>query len=100
MSGNMSESSTLKTLLINFKIMKTFGFASFTVENGKSVTKLFDLLYLFVSLSIGATLLVVLVQFRGNFLTTRSEIVDYGNFAANFASILIAIISMILSFIF
>lgn len=88
----------MKNSLRSLRILKIFGFAAFTVENKKSVTKFSDLLYLAACFATGFIFLAISIKFRDEFATSSSEIADLGNFGTYVASIVIALISMLLTF--
>lgn len=93
--NNFTVNSAIFTLII-FKIL---GFNSFTVIDRKSVTKPMDLVYLVASISLGALTIYKSIQHRNVLATSDSEIVNFGNFAAFIASLLISIISMVHLFV-
>lgn len=89
----------MKNSLRSLRILKIFGFAAFTVENKKSVTKFSDLLYLAACFATGFIFLAISIKFRDEFATSSSEIADLGNFGTYVASIVIALISMLMTFL-
>lgn len=96
----MSEKLTIQRATNVFKVLKVFGFASFTIENGKPVTKLTDLIYIFASVSVGFMLIFFLFKYRDELANTKSELIDLGNFISIFAALSIAMISILISFLF
>lgn len=93
------DSELLKNVLKTFKILKIFGFATFTVENGRAVTKVRDLFFFLQSFCFGVILIFISIKYKSLLGTSKSVIADYGNFVIYIASIFIALISMIVSFV-
>lgn len=96
----MSETITITNSILALKVFKVLGFASITIVNRKSVTKPTDLLFLIASISAGLTAIYMAITYRVELSSSKSEIVDLGNFLAYIAALLISVISMILSFVF
>lgn len=82
------------------KTVKVLGFACFTVIDGKSVTKPFDLVYPLCSISLGVFICYTAMIHRLEFATASSEIANYGNFVIFVSSIFVSIFSMVINFIF
>lgn len=95
----MSKSTIKRTAIQTFKIFKVFGFASFTIENGKLVSKPIDFLFFGVNIFIAASLLFLAIKFRAVFLKSESELTEYGNYIAYIASNITDLLMMILSFL-
>lgn len=83
-----------------FQVLKLFGFSIFSIENGKSVTKPKDILFLIGNLSLSYILLSYALMFRSKLLTTKSEILNFGNFVTFIAAMCVVSISMIITFVF
>lgn len=96
----MALSSTVQISAKHIIILKVLGFASITVVDGKSVTKLTDVLYLIASIFFGVFICYLSIVNKENLATSTSEIADYGNFISYVASIIVSIICMIFVFIF
>lgn len=96
----MSDSSTIKSAIASFEVLKVFGFASFRIEKGKPVTKIIDLGYLFIWISTGIAFIFLSFTYRDELATTNSKLIDSGNLVAFIGADFIAIISMSLAFIF
>lgn len=94
------ESLIITNILRTYKVLKFFGFASFSIENRKLVTKPRDLFFLLLSFSTGITFIVTSIQNRSELGTARDHIADVGNFLTYISSLVIALISMSISFIF
>lgn len=88
-----------RNVLFIFKLLKVFGFAIFTVENGKFVTKPRDLLFLAVNLLITLGVIFISFIFRNEILKAESEIVTFGNFMTFVTSGVITSLSMVLFFV-
>lgn len=93
------DSELIENIKKTFKILKVFGFATFTVENGKSVTKPRDLYFLLQNICIGILLIFISIKYKTALGTSKSVVADYGNFVTYIASLVIALISMVVSFI-
>lgn len=94
----MDTSSTIKLAARNLFILKILGFCSITIVNGKSVTKLTDVLYLVVSVSFGIFIIFLSITKKENLASTKSPIADLGNFISYIAAIIVSIISMLAVF--
>lgn len=92
--------STLASSIKAFEVLKLLGFASFTVDNGKSVTKPLDILIVLTRICTGTFIIVVSLIYRDELATGTSKIVDMGNLVTYVSAVLISIISMIMSFLF
>lgn len=79
---------------------KLIGFNVFTVVNDKSITKPIDLYFFLQSIAIGIFICYISVIYHDELLPDASQIVDVGNYVTFIAAILIALISMITTFIF
>lgn len=100
MSGPKENSLVIQNILKTYKVLRLFGFAAFTIENQKLVTKPKDLFFLLLSFSTGVTFILVSIKFRTDFATAHNHIADVGNFITYISSLLISLISMALSFFF
>lgn len=80
-------------------IYKLLGLSPVTIIDGKSVTRLCDLLCLFISLFIGAFICFYTITNQKTF-NPSSDIASTGAFLTFIASIVIAMTSMICSFLF
>lgn len=96
----MNESFTIQSSILSLKILKVLGFASITIVNGKSVTKPLDVLYFVGSIVTGMCLIFFSIKLQDKLATSNSEMINFGNLSAYVASLVIAIISMSLAFIF
>ena len=96
----MSESLSIRNALYGIKVLKVFGFASITIENGKSVTKLVDYLLFFLNFIIGFIFAYYSIKYRKELVETSSEIVQVGNFVMYVASIAVSSVSMLVEFLF
>lgn len=95
----MSKSTIKKSAIRTFRILKVFGFASFTIENGKLVSKPIDFLFLGLNICIAASLLFLSIKFRAVLLRSESELVDSGNYFAYISSFISDLLMMILAFL-
>lgn len=75
--------------------MKFLGFGSITIIDGKSVTKLTDLLFLLTSISLGIFIIYLSVDSKDVFAQSTSPIADLGNYISYIAAINVSILSMI-----
>lgn len=93
-------SSLLEFSAKNFFYLKFVGFGSFTVVDGKSVTKPVDVLFLIANMFFGFLICFWFVTHKNDFISSKSQIADYGNFVSYIASVLVSINSMFVAFIF
>lgn len=100
----MHELTIRKSVLRIFKVLKCFGFAAFTVENGKSVTKLMDLVFFALNLLVSFSLLSISCIYRDDVLKVdsdvESEVINFGNFVTFIATNALSSVTMILGFVF
>lgn len=96
----MNESFTIQSAIWSLKILKVLGFSSNTIVDGKSVTKPLDVLFFVGSIVTGISLIFLSIKLQDELATSKSKMIDFGNFLANVASLVIAITSMSLAFIF
>lgn len=96
----MSENNTLEDSRKILQILKLFGFSSITIVEGKSVTKLFDVLCFIFAVSIGVFSLLAYITHRKELEMSQSDIANYGNFIMMITAICVAIIAMTTTFIF
>lgn len=99
MSQNQVISIT-KSLQRFSKILKILGVACFSVENGKSVTKLEDVICIVLSILIAISTCYFSVIIRVDLAEQQSRISSIGNFLSFIASVVIIILSMLITFIF
>lgn len=99
-SQRMRELMIREHVLRIFKTLKFFGFAIFTIKNGKSVTTLTDLLFLGANLFVSISLLVCSVIFRDLFSQNGSEILNFGNLVTFVTANCLTTISMMIGFLF
>lgn len=92
-------STTLKNGVSSFKLLKIFGYGCFTVENGKCVTKPVDIFFLLINIFTGFVFLFLSIKYHKQFGTPKSELIRLGNLVSYVASIIMAIISMVLVFL-
>jgi 7tm Chemosensory receptor len=83
-----------------FKILKLFGFAPFTIENGKSLTKPLDVLSFLTSISIGVFIVFTSLKYREDLVTEVSKVGDIGKLVTYIGACSSAVISLILLFFF
>lgn len=95
----MSESFLIKRSLQIFRVLKVFGFAAFTIENGRSVTKPADILFFVVNFAVGFSLAHQSIKYRDVLISTDSEIIQVGYFVIYVASIIVSLISMLVAFL-
>jgi sulfite exporter TauE/SafE len=81
-------------------IPKALGIACFSVENGKSVTKLKDVSFFLISILMGILVGYFSVLIRSDLVEQQSRIANIGNFLAFIASVFIIILSLLITFIF
>lgn len=96
----MAEAGFMIISLQSLRVLKTFGFAAFTVENKKSFTKFSDLSHFASCLATGIIFLMISIKYRCEFTSSSSEIANVGNFITYVTSIIIALMSMIITFLF
>lgn len=96
----MAFNGVLETAKKRFLILKFFGLASITIINDKSVTKLKDLLYLLVNLTVGLILFFVAFTNQKEFRTSNLEIINDGNVISYLGAIVISLIATIVFFVF
>jgi hypothetical protein len=83
-----------------FLFYKVLGFAPVTIVNGKSVTRCSDVFFLSLSFSLGVCICYYSISNRRFFAFSTSEVANTGTFLTFVASIFIAMISMLCSFVF
>jgi len=96
----MSQSYLITDVLKNVKILKILGITFFSVENGKSVTRLQDVLYMLTTIGIGAFICYYSLAYSNDINSEDSKIASIGNFLVNIASIIIVILSVFITFLF
>lgn len=96
----MTQSSTLKFITDRIILLKLMGLASFTIVNGKLVTKPTDILFLIFGVGFGCFICYFSFANRGELMVSKSAIANFGNLVAFIASTLVSICSMIFAFIF
>jgi len=79
---------------------KFLGFGSFTVVDGKSVTKFGDIFWLLLSLSLGGFICYLSITQKHVLGSSQSDIADHGNFLTLLMSIFIALMAMCCCFVF
>lgn len=94
----MERERAINLAVKNMRLSKFFGFAAFSVEKLNYVTKPSDLLRFGTCFSVGLACIFLSFKFNSEFITSQSEIVDYGNFVAFIASLIITLIAMIWGF--
>lgn len=99
MSQLTANYSLFKTF-ISSKVLKVFGVTFFTVENGKSVTKIVDVLCMVFFILLGVFVCYFSVTMRSDLADQKSKISNVGNFLAFIASVVIIILSTLITFIF
>lgn len=99
-SINMSQSYLLTDVLKNVKFLKILGITFFSIENGKSVTRLQDVLYMLTTIGIGAFICYYSLAYSNEMDSEDSKIASIGNFLVNIASIIIVILSVFITFLF
>lgn len=92
--------NAVDTAMKRFGLLKIVGFAPFSVVNGKSVTKLSDVLIFVTNLSICALFLGVLFKFKENFRSSSIEIINQGNFATYASALMMVAFFFVVFFIF
>lgn len=95
----MARFSTLKYAEKVLKYFKILGFSAVSIVDGKSVTKPLDCVLVTSCVSFGAFICCLSIIKREELLNSKPTIANYGNFITFFASILIAMISMVFSFV-
>lgn len=73
------------------------GFNPVTINGEKSATKPMDIVYLVASISFGIFICFFSIARKADFMTSKSEIADQGNFITFFMSIILSITSMVFS---
>ncbi|CAG9809911.1 unnamed protein product [Chironomus riparius] len=96
----MSQSYLITDVLRNVKLLKILGITFFSVENGKSVTRLQDVLYMLTTIGIGAFICYYSLAYSNDVNSEDSKIASIGNFLVNIASIIIVILSVFITFLF
>lgn len=96
----MAENFTIRFAESTLKILKVFGFSAITIVNGKSVTKPWDILFPIVSMTTGCFLIYLSILFQDELATSKSPVIDFGYFVTYVASLVIAMTSMVLAFVF
>jgi hypothetical protein len=96
----MSQSFLITDVLKNIKLLKILGITFFSVENGKSVTRLQDVLYMLTTIGIGAFICYYSLAYSNDMNSEDSKIASIGNFLVNIASIIIVILSVFITFLF
>ena len=76
------------------------GITFFSVENGKSVTRLQDVLYMLTTIGIGAFICYYSLAYSNDMNSEDSKIASIGNFLVNIASIIIVMLSVFITFLF
>ncbi|KAG5673596.1 hypothetical protein PVAND_003628 [Polypedilum vanderplanki] len=96
----MSQSISISLALKNAKFLKLLGLSCFSVENGRSVTKLTDVLCMLTSISIGVFVCYYSVNFRNELAMQNSKITSVGNFLSFLGSVIIVVLSVFITFLF
>lgn len=81
-----------------FKLLKFLGFASFSVENGKSVTKPLDIFFLLTSTSVGFFLIFVALTNRHELKISNSDIIESGFITLYIIALFVSIFCLFFSF--
>lgn len=100
MSQSKATYTSISKVLKYSVVPKILGIACFSVENGKSVTKLADVISFLSSIIIGILVCYFSFITRSELGEKQSKIVSIGNFLTFIASILIIILSLFITFIF
>lgn len=100
MSQSVATYTSISKILRNSIIPKILGIACFSVENGKSVTKLGDVILFLSSIVIGILVCYFSFIIRTDLVAQQSRIASIGNFLAFIASVFIIILSLLITFIF
>lgn len=87
-------------VLKNVKILKILGITFFSVENGKSVTTVQDILSMLTTIGIGAFICYYSLVHNNYWSSEDPEIASIGNFLSNIASIIIVMLSVFITFLF
>lgn len=95
----MQESATLRMSRKVLQNSKILGFSPITIVEGKSTTKIFDIVLFLSNIAFGIFICVFSIQNRSELMTSQSKIANLGNFAAQISSVVIAITLMVSSFI-
>lgn len=90
---------TIEQAARNIILLKSLGFLSITIVDGKSVTKFFDVLYFIFGVSFGISMCYVSIIRKHELGTSNSSIADFGNYIGFLASVIISITTMIINFI-
>lgn len=90
----------LMTDIQKFQIFKLLGITFFTVENGKSVTKLQDVMYMFATVGMGGFICYYSLFYNDTWSWNESAIATIGNFLSSIASTVIVMISVFITFLF
>lgn len=85
--------------MLSLKILKIVGLIPRTFKNGKPVTKFSDVWFLIVSIALGLMLIFLSMKYRSHLKSPGSDLIDSGSFATFVASVCIAVVSMICSWV-
>lgn len=95
----MTRPSTLEAAEKVMKYFKFIGFSVTSIVNGKSVTKPLDYFFVTSCVSFGIFICCISIIKKEELSSSKSTIAIYGNFITFLASIVIAMISMVFSFV-
>jgi hypothetical protein len=96
----MTDSETIAFTTKNLIYAKVLGFCSFSVINGKSVTKPVDIFWLLLSLAIGTSICYVAFVGRHTLATSKSDIANKGNLIGFTAMMVASMSAMCINFKF
>jgi len=95
----MESYSSVKFNLIVFRILKPFGYGTFTIdENGKQFVSFWDLFWLFLNFFACAALLAISLTHMNFQSTSKSMIIVYGNLLTIDGTLLLSMFSLVLTF--